>query len=130
MCLEEIGVCFTNSDYAIAQQYVNYSNITLKAGGPNVGGGGDEIPLELENGEIETRINLAILRVPECGQCGNCTDKSQPRTLCENRLESRTRLVYAESNSVYAENTVKKCKKLKPENTTHLQNPKQIKLAP
>jgi hypothetical protein len=128
VCFKEIGICFTNSDNAIAQQYVNYSNITLKAGGPN--GGDDEIPLELENGEIETRINLAILRVPECGQCSNCTDKSQPRKLCGNRLEARTRLVDAETKSVYAENKGKKGKKRKPEKTTQFPNPKKMKLAP
>lgn len=47
-------------------QYVNYSHITLKAGGPRAGlnksGKGYGV-------ELEERINATVLRIPECGEC-------------------------------------------------------------
>ena len=47
-------------------QYVNYSHITMKAGGPKAGlnksGAGYGV-------ELEAKINTAALAVPECGEC-------------------------------------------------------------
>jgi hypothetical protein len=47
-------------------QYVNYSHITLKAGGPRAGlnksGKGYGV-------ELEERINATVLQIPECGEC-------------------------------------------------------------
>lgn len=47
-------------------QYVNYSHITLKAGGPRAGlnksGKGYGV-------DLEARINTAVLAIPECGEC-------------------------------------------------------------
>merc|ERR1712232_650830 len=64
-------------------QYVNYSNITLKAGGPSVGKDDNATSI---NGDIEARINKGVLQVPECGQCKNCCDTTRKR-LCINRSE-------------------------------------------
>lgn len=50
-----------------------------------------------ENGDLEAKIATAILKVPECGQCNNCTDKNPRRKLCEARLEVRRKLVAAET---------------------------------
>jgi hypothetical protein len=45
---------------------VNYSHITLKAGGPRAGlnrkGTGYGV-------DLEARINTAVLTIPECGEC-------------------------------------------------------------
>jgi len=47
-------------------QYVNYSHITLKAGGPRAGlnksGNGYGV-------DLEAKINAAVLAIPECGEC-------------------------------------------------------------
>ena len=47
-------------------QYVNYSHICLKAGGPRTGlnkrGTGYGV-------DLEARINTAVLAIPECGEC-------------------------------------------------------------
>eukprot|EP00567_Pseudictyota_dubia_P012407 CAMPEP_0197443846 /NCGR_PEP_ID=MMETSP1175-20131217/9482_1 /TAXON_ID=1003142 /ORGANISM="Triceratium dubium, Strain CCMP147" /LENGTH=1531 /DNA_ID=CAMNT_0042974537 /DNA_START=443 /DNA_END=5038 /DNA_ORIENTATION=+ len=64
-------------------QYVNYSNITLKAGGPQPGD--DNIAGVYD---VEKEISAAILQVPECGVCPSCTDDNS-RKLCVNRLEKR-----------------------------------------
>jgi hypothetical protein len=105
-------------------QYVNYSNITLKALSAD-----DGIPPELENGEIEARINLPILAVPECGQCPNCTEKSVVPKLCEKRLEVREQLVAQEKARVVADKG-KKGKKRKHDKVTQFPNPKKSKTAP
>jgi hypothetical protein len=106
-------------------QYVNYSSITLK------GTGEDDGPPEIENGEIEARINLGILGVPECGQCSNCTEKTKARKLCEKRLELRKRLIEEETNKIYANGKGKHSgKKRKPDKMTQFPNPKKPKMAP
>lgn len=108
-------------------QYVNYSNITLKTAGPT-----EDIPPEIENGEIEARINLPVLAVPECGQCRNCTETTKARKLCVKRLEVRKKLVAAETSRIYAESKGKKGKKrkLEKEKTPQFPNPKKVKVAP
>jgi hypothetical protein len=118
-------------------QYVNYSNITLKAGGPN-SAAVKEGQSALETGEVEAKIAAPVLRVPECGQCTNCTaDKGQPRKLCVNRLEARNRLIETEVNRIMEieGKTIekKKSKKRKIENggpTPSSPAPKKTKIAP
>ena len=112
---------------ALDVQYVNYSNITLKNANSE-----QETAIELENGEIEARVNLAVLKVPECGQCKNCTDKGQARKLCEKRLAERTKLVAAEVKKIEAEFNAdkKKGKKRKSDPGTTFHAPKKMKMAP
>lgn len=108
-------------------QYVNYSNITLKAGGPNANNG-KETPYELENGEIEARINRSVLRVPECGQCRNCTDKDQITMLCEKRMEVRKKLVAQEIKNIEKEfKSDRKSGKKRKEHSTTFHAPKKMK---
>ncbi|KAI2491921.1 Class II histone deacetylase complex subunits 2 and 3 [Fragilaria crotonensis] len=89
-------------------QYVNYSSITLKAGGPNSKEGSHLVILKGANGDdIEGRINKAILKVPECGVCPACTDV-RSRRLCEERLKVRNELFAKETDMM--ENEIKKGK--------------------
>ncbi|KAG7370050.1 helicase [Nitzschia inconspicua] len=81
-------------------QYVNFSNITLKGGTTFTTAGGDltfEVLPDLESGAIEARINKPILKIPECGQCENCISKGSARKLCVRRLEERNKLIIAET---------------------------------
>lgn len=100
----------------------------MKTAGP----ADDGIPPEIENGEIEARINLPVLAVPECGQCRNCTATTKARKLCEKRLEVRKKLVAMETSKIYAESKGKKGKKrkLERERTKQFPNPKKPKVAP
>lgn len=107
-------------------QYVNYSNITLKTAAPTLIDG-EEIPLELENGDVEARINQAVLRVPECGQCEHCLEKGPVRKLCVKRIEARKQLVEVETKKILAENKGKPGKKRKSETKTLFPNPKKPK---
>lgn len=43
--------------------------------------------------DIEVKINQAVLRVPECGVCVACTERSARRKLCKNRMEVREKLM-------------------------------------
>ncbi len=47
-------------------QYVNYSHICLKAGGPRAGLNKRETGYGVD---LEARINTAVLAIPECGEC-------------------------------------------------------------
>lgn len=77
-------------------QYVNYSNITLKAGGPHSGNPGSVMNGVIEKAvDIEAKINPLILRIPECGECSHCLDKKS-RKLCIKRQEVRKGLLEAE----------------------------------
>ena len=105
-------------------QYVNYSNITLKAATTK----DVEEPIELENGELEARINLAVLQEPVCGQCRNCIDKSEIRKLCEKRMEVRKKLIAVEKKKIYQ--TFKEDKKAgrkRKTETTTFHAPKKMK---
>ena len=88
----------------------------------------DGTPPELDNGEIEARINLPILSVPECGQCPNCTEKSSAPKLCEKRMEIRKRLIAEEMAKALADKG-KKGKKRKHDKVTQFPNPKKTKIA-
>lgn len=79
-------------------QYVNYSNITLRGGTPDTCL--FEVLPELDSGEIEARISRAILKVPECGQCENCLRKGTVRKLCVKRIEVRNTLIAAEAKRI------------------------------
>jgi hypothetical protein len=83
-----------------SSQYVNYSNITLKAGGPNTSTG-EALTLTTTLGgeDIEAKINLSVLRVPECGVCSSCTDPNS-RKLCLRRLDARKRLIALEERRI------------------------------
>jgi len=76
-------------------QYVNYSSITLKAGGPHtVGDDGTPPALDVEKGVlVEGRINQDVLKVPECGQCRYCLEPGWARKLCMDRLLVRKKLI-------------------------------------
>lgn len=95
-------------------QYVNYSNITLKAGGPVMGSSKStkkkpgpmpktesNIPMQED---VEAKINAEILRVKECGKCEFCLDKPERggpyelRKLCVDRMEMRRKLLLAEKS--------------------------------
>jgi hypothetical protein len=81
-------------------QYVNFTNITLKGGTTFTTAGGEysfEVLPDLESGAIEARINKPILKIPICGQCENCLNNGSVRKLCIRRLEERTKLIIAET---------------------------------
>jgi hypothetical protein len=81
-------------------QYVNFTNITLKGGTSFTTAGGEytfEVLPDLESGAIEARINQPILKVPECGQCENCVSKDSNRKLCIKRTEKRKNLIASET---------------------------------
>lgn len=67
-------------------QYVNYSHITLKAGGPRAGlnksGKGYGV-------DLEARINRAVLAIPECGECKFCLDPISKKICIKKRTVRR-----------------------------------------
>lgn len=69
---------------------MNYSNITLKVSG---GAGKKESTEKAGVADIEERINTAVLRVPECGVCTACTEKTTRRKLCKARLDVRDKMM-------------------------------------
>jgi len=72
--------------FRVVQQYVNYSNITLKEGGKR-----DDV-LIASGEDVEAKINAEILSVPECGECQSCLDDSCHK-LCEDRMDKREELI-------------------------------------
>lgn len=71
-------------------QYVNYSHITLKAGGQHITRNG--LLANLDGVDLETYIGPAILSVPECGSCPSCKDVNITK-LCVKRMEMRTKMI-------------------------------------
>jgi len=73
-------------------QYVNYSHITLRGGGPraalNKSGKGYGV-------DLEASINKAVLAIPECGECKFCTDPNT-RKICVKRRDVRRDLIEEE----------------------------------
>lgn len=63
-------------------QYVNYSNITLKAGGLHITENGTLT--DLDGVDMEAYVNQAVLAVPECGECQRCIDRTD-QALCAKR---------------------------------------------
>jgi hypothetical protein len=93
-------------------QYVNYSNITLKAGGPALTGKDEKTGLTVQDGvNIETSINPAVLRVPACKQCPSCLNSNTK--LCLERLKVRNQLVVEETDRLGDSQSKKKTKKRK-----------------
>lgn len=75
-------------------QYVNYSSITLKAGGPATSGKDEKTGQTTKDAvDVERNINPMILKIPACGQCENCNTNTR---LCVKRIEERDRLLTAE----------------------------------
>ena len=73
-------------------QYVNYSNITLKTGGSHALGNRISDDVCMMGVELEAKINPQILRIPLCGQCEVCLDKNS-RKLCVKRSQLRHKLI-------------------------------------
>jgi len=67
-------------------QYVNYSNITLKCGGQHITENGTLT--DLDGVDMEAYVSKAVLAVPECGECKACSDR-KARKLCLKRKEVR-----------------------------------------
>lgn len=111
-------------------QYVNYSNITLKASVSTAtkdqGATQSAAQAVQEGVEVEGRMQKAILKVPPCLQCENCI--SANRKLCVKRLEVRNKLIQAETKKLKQEQVKggekKKTKKRKIE-TTNTNSPKK-----
>jgi len=71
-------------------QYVNYSHITLKAGGLYMTADG---ALDGINGmDLEAYINPVALSTKECGECDKCLH-TKPLKLCVKRQEVRNKLI-------------------------------------
>lgn len=68
-------------------QYVNYSHITLKAGGQHITNDGDYA--EMDGVDVEAYVNKHVMATPECGKCAKFTDPTKARKLCVKRLEAR-----------------------------------------
>jgi len=105
---EDTRQCIMRGD-----QYVNYSNITLKAGGPAAAGKDDTTGQSLQDGvDLEAQINPTILKIPPCRQCDPCKSSDMPRRLCLKRLEARNELI-SDALSKYKGSDKKKMKKYK-----------------
>ena len=102
-------------------QYVNYSNITLKAGGPASTKDEQVLQRIQDSIEVEKIINPMVLKIPSCGQCENC--ERYPRKLCTKRLEARKRFYEAEMKKISEQPRQKQIKKLKPEGAVIKQKP-------
>jgi uncharacterized small protein (DUF1192 family) len=78
-------------------QYVNYSSITLKSGGPATTGKDETTGLTVQEGvDLEALMNKEVLKVPVCRKCVNCTTSST--LLCVDRLRKRTEVMESEIN--------------------------------
>mmetsp|Transcript_1510 Transcript_1510/g.2171 ORF Transcript_1510/g.2171 Transcript_1510/m.2171 type:complete len:1046 (-) Transcript_1510:64-3201(-) len=71
-------------------QYVNYSHITLKAGGLHMTADGKIN--NIDGLDLEAYVSKSVLSVPVCGRCTNCIDPKKKR-LCFKRQEVRNRKV-------------------------------------
>lgn len=88
-------------------QYVNYSNITLKAGGPVTTAKDERTGLTIEDSiAIEAKVNEEVLKVPPCRQCINCT--SSNTKLCLRRLDIRNKTIEKETKRIAERGSPKK----------------------
>jgi hypothetical protein len=71
-------------------QYVNYSHITLKAGGLHITK--DGAMSDLDGIDMEAYVNKSVLSIPECGDCKSCRD-GKVKKLCIKRLEVRNKML-------------------------------------
>ena len=126
-------------------QYINYSNITLKGPTGAAAQNGSEkqqleVLPEIESGEMEAKVSRRILQVPECGQCENCVNRGGVvRKLCLRRLDTRKKLIAEETAAlekihgikrpvIIPKNNLKKRKK--PEDEAAESSKKRMKKAP
>ena len=92
-------------------QYVNYSSITLKAGGPAISGKDERTGQTTKEAvNVEKAINPKILKIPACRSCENCATETK---LCIKRLEERHRLLGLENKKRHIAVDGKKTKKRK-----------------
>lgn len=98
---------------------MNYSNITLKAGGPHTQGNNSEIVRREIN--REAHMFLRILSVPKCGVCKACTDPKYSKMLCVKRLEVRNKLLKDKS--------IPRMVSLNPTTPTSLKKPKKTTIS-
>jgi hypothetical protein len=88
-------------------QYVNYSSITLKAGGAASGGKDETTGLTLQDEiRLEDKINKEVLKVPICGHCENCTVFKTK--LCVDRMTVRNQVIADETQRFSNKDTPKK----------------------
>jgi len=71
-------------------QYVNYSHITLKAGGGHITA--DGTMTDVNGYDMEAFVNKKVLAVKECGECNPCCDR-KTRKLCLKRQEMRKKMI-------------------------------------
>lgn len=96
-------------------QYINYSNITIKSGGPASADKDEVTGLTLQDGiEIEAKVNQEVLKIPPCRQCDNCLNSNTK--LCQKRLQVRKHVIAAETKRTTERGSPKKkSKKRKPD---------------
>lgn len=87
-------------------QYVNYSNINMKAAGTVDSNAG---PIQ-DGVSVEAAINARVLKTPVCGECSRCLEGK----LCEKRVAVRERIIADAKKG----GDKKKSKKRKPDPTT------------
>mmetsp|Transcript_31886 Transcript_31886/g.66859 ORF Transcript_31886/g.66859 Transcript_31886/m.66859 type:complete len:1528 (-) Transcript_31886:307-4890(-) len=97
-------------------QYVNYSHITLRGGGPraalNKSGKGYGV-------DLEASINKAVLTIPECGECKFCIDPNT-RKICVKRRDVRRDLIEEEMIRVPVQQPVDhEAKQAKPSSNSY-----------
>jgi hypothetical protein len=76
----------TKESIVRGDQYVNYSHITLKAGGLHMAVNGHLNGIDGLN--LEAYVNKSVLLVPECGECKSCKEYNS-RSLCLKRQRVR-----------------------------------------
>lgn len=100
-------------------QYVNYSNITLRAVGPVTGGKEEKAAPATKDGiELEAVINPKVLAVPACRQCASCMNFNTK--LCVNRLQVRNQLIAeaTKPKEIICDDATKKKSKKRPVETS------------
>jgi hypothetical protein len=71
-------------------QYVNYSHITLKAGGQHITAGGTLT--DIDGVDMESYVNQRVLSTRPCGECKYCIDPKS-NVLCVERQRVRSELI-------------------------------------
>jgi hypothetical protein len=71
-------------------QYVNYSHITLKAGGQHITAGGTLT--DIDGVDMESYVNQRVLSTRPCGECKYCIDPKS-NVLCIERQRNRSEII-------------------------------------
>lgn len=96
-------------------QYVNYSNITLKSGGPVLANKDETTGLTFHDSvAIEEMINREVLKIPNCRQCANCRNSNTK--LCEKRLQLRNKIMEEQTKRIQERGSPKKKPKKRKKN--------------